>query len=464
MKTKLTILLISINCLLLGQSNIVKEVNNLIKKETIDQADKKVDEYLAKEPNNVDVLMLKGNVVYYKYKFSQPQVSINVNDNESIFDRTVGFIKPYEPIVPEDVAIQVTSYFLKAVSIDNSRTDIHLGICYTYSISGMTDKLIEYLPLLKKVMNEPNFEYSMGDYARNLIVRDMFDSGMKVYQRISELYPESGGILSDIAAEYLFHGDFDAAKKYMDFAVQKKDIDTMTLGNAFFINSILGNYSTAFDLLKKQSLGTNNKDYLLYQALLDFKDEKNYKSTINDFLNSNPKNSEEKKLAELVSSNKFSGSLTDYDSLLTVKLNDAFKIVIHESFVKKYPKAFEPQFNLAETYTYNNLFKKAIETFNFIDTTVLNKIDKERYLFYSAYANYKIGNLKISVTLWMPLLRSDDFYYKSAAAYFIGRYYEKQNELNKANEYYNIVANRSNESKYATYSWNRVNYFKKMAK
>jgi tetratricopeptide (TPR) repeat protein len=439
-----------------GQSNLVKEISPLITEATIDEAEKKVDDYLTQDPNNVDALMMKGNITYYKFSFSQPEVALLANDNESIFDQRIGFIKPFDQMVPENIARETTGYFLKAVAIDNSRVDIHLGICQMYSISGMTDELIAYLPLIRKLVTEPDFEYTLCDYARNLKDRGRFDDCMKVYKVISDIYPASGGVISDMAAEYLMHDDFPNAKKCIDIAIKKPNADEMTFRNAFFINSLLGDYTYALDLSKKISLLVGDKEYLLYQALLELRKGENYKLTSREFLKSESGNQEEKKLAGMLASEDFTASIEDYDSICSPKVEDSYDIVIHDIFRSKFPQAFKPKMNLGKTYLVNSLFQKAVEVFNETDTIMVSQQDKETYLFYSAYANHKSGNEENAIKLWKSLLESKEFYYESAAAYFIGRYYENMNEIEKAKEYYHMVSSRANDSKYATYCWNRL--------
>ena len=109
MKNKiLTILLTWCSLVTFGQSNITNEIEALLTPETVGQAESKVDEYLQKDPDNVDALVMKGNVIYYKYTIDKPQLALIANTNESIYDNTIGYLEDPVIILPVEVADKIT--------------------------------------------------------------------------------------------------------------------------------------------------------------------------------------------------------------------------------------------------------------------------------------------------------------------------------------------------------------------
>jgi len=437
-----------------GQSNIVEEIKPLLKPETIDEAEKKVNGFLQKDPNNVDALMMKGNIIYYQYTFKQPDISLAANPNESIYDNSIGFMSEPILILPKETADQITEMWLKAVSINKKREDIHLGICHIYSISLQTDKLINYLPVLKDNTEINSYTpYNFADYARNLEDRGKFDDAIKVYLKISELFPRNGGLLSDIAGEYFSNGDLAKAKEYADAALTKPDVDAMTYGNAFFIYAVLEDYPAALKMIRKKSEEMKNDDYLFYQGLVELNEGKEWKLTLKKYSETKSNDTAALNLTRLLLSETFDSSIETYKELIQTKLNDAYRILIH-AYYKNHTKEFLPAFNYAEAMTYNHRYRDAIKTFQEIETDKLSDSEKQDIYFYLAWAYYKNGNLTEANQNWDKLINSDNFLYKSAACYFIGKYYLDNKNREKANEYFSLVSDKASESKYATYCWN----------
>jgi tetratricopeptide (TPR) repeat protein len=457
MKILISILLVAIiPYLAFSQSNVIEEISSLLSEETILEAEKKVNEYIETDSNNVDAIMMKGNVIYNKFLYSQPSVMLAANNNESIYDATIGFLGENPQILLRNVAEEIINLWEKAVSIDMSRVDIHLGICHVMSTSLMTDELLEYLPVLIDNMDyQEGDEYNLCDYARNIIQREHFEDGISVYYKIAELFPEKRDLYSDIAAEYLVDGNFPEAYKNIEIALDSQ-ADELTLGNGFFIKSIYGKYDEALDLFTKMSKMQNHKDYLLYGALLSMLNGEEYKKDLKVYIKSKAAHEKGIQLAKYMMSNDFDQSIASYDSLINFEFNDAFKIIMHQHFSNKYPDKFSPLFNLAEAYTYNSYFENAILTYESIDTTNLDITEKDLYNFYYAFALNEANQMEKSMLYWIPLLESKDFYFKSAAAYFIGKYHEENNNIQKAQEYFSLVSDKTSDSKYATFCWNKV--------
>ena len=452
----LTILFCCFTMVIFGQSDFIREIDTLITPEGIDMAESKVNEYLMKNPDNVDALIMRGNIIYYKYTQDQPQIEVLANSNESVYDNTIGFLQDPVVILPVHIADSINAEFFKALKADKKRQDIYYGICHIYSISLQTDKLLDFLPRLKDNVDiDENSPYNFADYARNFIDRDQFDDGMRIYTRISELFPKTGGILSDMASEYYTHGDLEKAREYADKALARKEVDDMTYGNAFFIYAIMEDYESALNALQKKSETEKNKDYLLYRGLLELNQNKDWKPTLTEYLQSDNNDEGGNKLAAYLLHNEFENSMDAYKEINDIQLTDAFKILIHK-YYKTRTAEFLPAFNYAEALTYNHRYKDAITAFAEIKTDSLSGEDMDDLNFYYAWALYNNSDTAGAVKKWEMLLTSENFYCKSAAAYFIGKYFLNQGDKEKAREYFLMVSDRASESKYATLCWNMV--------
>jgi tetratricopeptide (TPR) repeat protein len=86
-----------------------------------------------------------------------------------------------------------------------------------------------------------------------------------------------------------------------------------------------------------------------------------------------------------------------------------------------------------------------------------DKLDKEKLEgvnFDYAYALYMNKNYDEANKIWETLLSSNNFYYKSASAYFLGKFYMNKNQKEKAFNYFKMVSDKASESKYANFCFN----------
>gem|GEM_PF-1329908 len=442
----------------IAATDVVEVVGGLLREGNIEKAEAAVDEYLANNPDDVDVLMMKGNVITYGVMKAFGDVQVSSNPDESIYDSSIGFIG--EPVVlfPKEKASEVAGYWLKALSLDNSRGDIHRGLCYVYSMALMKDELIERLKILRETFpDEERLIFSMGDYARMFDERGDFEDAMYIYNEVAKLYPESGNVLSDIAAMYFKNGDIVNAASYIGEAVQKRDVDEMTLNNAVLMNSIIGDYEKALSVLKKLSeVEPGDSEWMLYEGLMGrLAGDAGWRKQVGDYIEAG--SGKDLELATALAKPGEETMDRYLEDIEKVK-NSYYLFLLHERAVELFPESFEPLFNLAELYTFYNNHDRAIRLYDEIEKKGLygNSDEKEEFNFYYAWSLYKAGRADASLKRWKALLDSKDFYRKSAAAYFSGKYYEEKGDIEQALHYYGLVSDKASESKYATYSWNRV--------
>jgi len=436
-----------------SQGNLKEEVIPLMKsKETIDEAMKKTDDYLNEHPKDVDAMVLKGNVILNKFKLNAPEITMNANMDESIYNDAIGEIADNPVIVPVDIANQITDIYLKAVQIDDKRTDIFYGICYVYSISMQTDKLIAYLPVLQSHIEiTPELPYSFADYARNLMDRDDFDDGMKVYDAVARMFEDNAGLYSDMAGEYFKAGEIEKTKIYIKKALKSKGLDEMSYGNAFFIYAVLEDYDNALSALKMQCDLNGSKNYLLYKSLVNLNRGQDWKSPLEEYNKTSNDLGNYKRLANFMRSDSFDNSPHAHLDISDIQLQDSYRILI-EKYYKTILGTYLSSFNYAEILTNNFRYADAKKAFLQIDTSLIGQKELDQLHFFNAWACYKSKDQKTALNNWIPLLKSEDFYCQSAACYFIGKYYlEDKKDKILADSYFKRVSGRASESKYANF-------------
>lgn len=432
--------------------SIIEDIRALIKAGKLADAENLTNRYIVDDPVNIDLLMMKGNVVLNKYIVEeQAQLSLRPNYEEDIYKLGQLEKGPHPVIVDQKTAERVAKLWSAAATLDPSREDLHLGVCQVYAISGMKDELINYLPVAKeKAAGLDELHIQLARYAQNLKERGDFAGGMDVYKKVAELYPEYPGLLSDIAGEYFYEGKMQQAKEYINKSLAASNADEATLGNAFFLSSLMGDYDMALEAIRRLP---GNGD-VLYEGILKFyRNEKKWQKTIKQFLAENPDTSDAR-AANVLIAKDFKMDMDNYVGIIENDLGDPTKILVHEKF--RETKEFLPAFNAAETYTYNHRYDAAVVIFSEIEKRNfdLDTDDREQYLLYYAWALHQNDQKEESVQKWQQLLESEDFYKKSAAHWFVGKYYFDLGDKAKGREYFAKMAVDPSASKYATMCWN----------
>lgn len=436
-----------------AQDNITEQITPLIKGQYYDSATRVVNSYLRIHPESVDGIIMKADIIFYRYESSIPGIMLKGNEDESIYEHDMGSIEQTPVIISKDTADKITSILMQALVIDKTRADVYGGICYIYSMALQTDKLIDFLPKFKEnIQMDSTAPYTLADYARNMEERNDFDDAMKVYQKIADMFPQQPGILSDMAAEYSMHGDWEKARALADQVMMKQGTDKTSYHNVFFIYGVLEDYTDADKANVKCAELSKDYSCLAYKGLVAFCEGKDYKTIFNKITPSDTMGYE---IIKCIGENTPPASMDSYNKIASLNLSDAYMILI-DKYYKQHTPYFLPAFNYANLLAYNSRYKEAAKAFEEIKTDTITKLEKETLLFCSAWAYYKTGDLTKANERWLQLLNSDDFYKKSAAAYFLGKYYTDKKDTQKAQEYFSLVSGDADKSKYAAYCKNML--------
>lgn len=432
-----------------------------IKNRDLDKAEVLVDALLKKEPNNVNALMYKGNILYFKGS-NVGAIQLYGNEDESVYSSDIGEIGEGSSLTTPEVAKDVAVYFKRALDKAPQRMDIQLGLCWTYANAGMKDELIARFPALRKYSdNKPGLQYNMGDYARVIVDNYSFDDGIAVYREIARLYPHDGNIINDIGVMYMKKkGDLDTALKYYKQAAGMKDRDDATLANLAVVAAISGDYDEA--ARAQQMLSTFKKDttYRLFNALNKrLKKQPGWQDDLQAFIKQNKGKKNYDAYVEFAGTLQpvaGKSSLAQYKASAAKEVPTHFHVINDEWAAQEFPDQFDAVFPLADTLTFHQNYRKALVVFDRIDKGKLaNGQDQvEQVTLLHAWALYRAGQLEAANERWKTLLDSKDFYRKSAANYFLGNYCYKKKDYQRAAEYFGQVKDDASKSKYANYASN----------
>jgi len=430
--------------------SIYNVLDKLIADGMLSTAEGKVDSMLMQNPGNVDALMYKGNLQYYKSASYTDVMSLKGNPDESVYTTEYAYIGQYLETVPKAVADTIAFYFVNALRLDPTREDIRLGLCYIYSVSLQSDKVIEQLPLIAAIPSVS--ATSIRDYAYNILDRGAIADGMKVYNKISSLYPEDGNLMSDLAVEYYINGDIINSMNTAIKSLKTGNLDTISYSNAFFIFGVMEEYDVASACIHNWTKLQQNNSSLFYKALVKmFRNDADAKKDLTEFIAIETAPSNEKKLAQYLVSVNLDITPSDFDTIFTFGLTDAFNILISHHFYNKYPNSFSPAYTYAENLTYNKRYQEAINVYPKVNLTDASIVDLQEYHFYYAWALYKAGKIEQSNEHWLQSANSDIPYLISGSNYFLGKYYFDKSEFDTARKYFLLGANAPGDSKYAAF-------------
>jgi tetratricopeptide (TPR) repeat protein len=444
-------------------SDVNQEITELIGQKDFEGARERIEQYLAKDPDHIDALMMKGNVILNEYVQPLADVSVVSNSNESIYDDSIGMIaNPREKMVlPEDITREVAELWLRCLDLDSTREDIHKGLCTIYARALMLDDLIGHLSVMKAALAEKNLMYTMGNYARQVNERGGFGPAMEVYQAIQDLYPGHAGVTSDRAAMHFRFGNIETGARLIRAALVQGAGDEMILGNGVTMLTIVEDYEGALGAFRELERVTgDNSEWIFYRSLYrQYMGEKSWRDDLDQFKNSRPETGSSTLEEYMVSI----GQLENFE-----QFEEAMKkpgqiwstLLLHRIAMKKFPDRHEPVLSYANFLSYHRNYPRAIELYrSLFKGTLAGQLsieEAESARFIYAWTLYDSGQQKEADQHWQVLLGSEQFYIKSAAAYFHGKHLLSIGNLKEAYRVFNLVSTRASESKYAALCLNAI--------
>lgn len=430
-----------------AQQELIIEVSALIEQEKYRQADQYLDSVLALKPESVDALMMKGNVVLNRVYMSVPPLE---DESEAKGEEPASAIV----IIPRTASDTIEAYWKKCMGLRPNRIDILKGLCYLYSISLRQTDLMDLLPELARQL-EPTSEeaYKLADYARMFRERRKFDQAIEIYRQLIKLYPNTRGLYSDIAGEYFSRGMMKQAITACDSALATTVPDELSCNSCALIYSINSENNKALSALKKQMELYQTTDYLLFKGLLGFRNKDS--SAVNDLKLYLSKTDSKAEASNTLLAAKIMGmchtfSIQDYKELLQYSFPLRFFMLIDERAMKDFPESHKPFLNYACTQALYLNHAAAAAAFAKIRTTsYMNTEEAARYHLYYGLSLEELNKSEQALPHWEKLLSSSDFYSRSAASYYSGKYHVSKGNPEKAKAIWVDILMTANQSKYS---------------
>ncbi|TNF48839.1 hypothetical protein EP232_02020 [bacterium] len=441
-------------------SEIIDTIDPLLKAGEFEKAQVKIDQFLAEDPKSVDAYMMLGNLRFYEYMTSVSQIELFSNTDESVFVTGIGSIREATITVPREVGIEVAGHLEKALSIDNSRGDIHKGLSYVFAMALMQEELLSHFKRMKEALpDDGDLPDNMRDYASMLQERGRKDWSLETYGRILDLYPEHAGVLSDVARIYFEEGQMKKAAATIGRALEGTGVDVRVINNSVLILIISGDYDGGLAAMQRMSEMQGDRVYLAYRALMKYaQGDPSWKKDLQTFSKDDSTGQEAVLVAHLLDKG-YTGSLEDFTKSDEIVESTWARLFIYRAGMHRFPDRGIPHLNYAIMMSAYKNYDEALPVFARTEElydTLADDLKEALNLFY-AWALQDSGLIHEADVRWKKLLNVETFYASSAAAYFMGKNLYLSGRKDEAMEMFLKISDRASESKYATYARNAVN-------
>lgn len=432
-----------------AQKELIATATDFISSGNYQAANAFLDSVLKQNKNNVDALMMKGNVILNAALDSSSGKKTWFDENdESVFSESL--TDKGAVIHNNQTVAAVANLWKRCLELNPERTDIIKGLCALYSMAGDTTRLRKEILRLKNT--EPQDEgqvFRMAEYARKLYAPLGFGAKMDLYRYVAALYTQSAGIRCDIASEYFYAGDFRNCFIWLDSCAAFSNIDETSYLNGAFIYSQLGYFDNAFQWLTRYDTTYGRKMGQFYKGMMQYADNGST-DLLKKFLAVADSNTyyEECRLAQKLSDTTHSVPPAELLKDASASIPEWYKPFIYIRAMKLFPESCEA---VLQYGVYQSKLKNYPSAEQFLADGKECKLQGEQaeyWLLNYGYVQYKMKNTSTALYYFKPLLSSKNEFYRQAAVYFTLKVTasssEKERlekELNAATKYASLYGN-----------------------
>jgi hypothetical protein len=430
-------------------------IGDLIKAGRYELAQQQIGWYLGDDPNNVDILMMQGNLILNERLARTAAAHTLIN--ESIYQKTNGYCQPAPLLIPQSVARVVAEPWRKCLELDPDRADIREGLAYLYAQAVMTPELLALLPDLQAGAAQSDETQSFCcTLAGMLAERNALAGALKVYRALIKLYPDQAAVYAELAATLLQHGELAQAQQALwQGAALPGSASKQLYWTAFKFEATVGNYQQALGALQALAKLTHKRDWQFYQGLLlYYQDKPQWSRELRAFLAaaSDLTDKHNRELASFLLSRANRHDYASYQKSLAFKVDAAFLLLLHRRAMVRFPDAAEPVINYAEFLNIHHNYAATLHILAPWEARPLKNPDlTTRLQLQLAWALQNTPEPIKANPYWLKLFNVKDFFIRSAAIYFYGKNLLAAGDRMEAARFFKIMAPEAAQSKYAFY-------------
>jgi tetratricopeptide (TPR) repeat protein len=436
-----------------GDSEQYSKGCSLIGEAEFDSADALADSMIKSGKNVHEGYTLKSSIYLSRYLVNKGDVAIFRNFDESIFSRAAAYTGGLPYTVDKETAAVSEGYLIKAIKAKPDWLTSYYTLCHMYSVSYNTDKLIGMIKRMKaQFPDNRDMIANFGDYAVNLYKRADFNSAVKVYKTLIEIYPKESLFSNDLAVLYVREGDYEKAVKYADKCMEIGNVDSITAMTVTSIYFSVEQYAKALKAAEIYSKLEGNDYHLAYKGMYQRLYKKpSWANTLKQF-----KKGEDNDV-EFINLFIGQGDKADLKTLKISNIDSNLRMFALEIMGKENPKSLIININLAYDLLKYSLYSRSKKVMDRIYANVtLSKDEKREVDYYYAWALQNLADKSAADKYWSGLCEDDDAYIHDAAYYFLGINSAKA-DTDKALKYFKVINKSGSNTKYAQMADDMVN-------
>ncbi|WP_040393198.1 tetratricopeptide repeat protein [Cellvibrio sp. BR] len=155
-------------------------------------------------------------------------------------------------------------YLEKATKIDGRNVDVAIELAGAYDAIG--NKSIAEKIHVEIIKENPKDWIAYDGYGYFLFRNGRYDEAINIYKKIIQIVPENLSVLNNIAAMYLFKGEFSIAIRYLEAAALIEP-DSAIFANMGSVHYLSGNFHKALQMYEEAlRLEPMNCQWMVYVA------------------------------------------------------------------------------------------------------------------------------------------------------------------------------------------------------
>ena len=456
MKKVLVFVLLLLGASAFAQSDvIINTVTVCIAEGRFNDAEKYLDSLLKENPNSIDAMMMKGNVLLNYSIMQTPPMNLITPDDESVYSQDIASLKNPTVLIPREKALKIEQLWKRCIQIDSGRLDIREGLCTLYGMADMKKELIAYMPVIAKAGREKGngFVYALMQYAQLLSERGDKEGAYETYKKIAPLYPSMTSVWCQLATAYSANGDLVNAKLYADKSFVMPTPDIAACGDALDLYSVLGDYTKALSIMKVASHDSTFIVYPFYDGIYRYAHhDSTWRKKILEYVRQFPIAPDSDILytaSKYMLAAEFRDDYYDFAKLLTFSNSDFYTGLIAERAMHDYKDSILPYMAEAELMVLGHNYTKANTIYASLEKMKLDPQVENEYKLQYAYSLYCNGAYMKALSKWEDLNQVTDPAFFAVTNYFMGECYLKIGNKSKATSYFQTLVSSTDESKYS---------------
>lgn len=428
------------------------------------EAEMELDVYLARQPANADLLILRATAVMHRNlairmaeleellleqnEEEEPWENMDQEDElvaegaldahdllwiiprsaENIYtdDHDLGTLEDQAYLTVE-MTEETAGWMQRAAAVAPRRQDIYEVLCHLYAHARMTDELLGVFGQMKKQLPATDsLPYVMARYVQQLERYGDYGNTLKLYSALADMYPQYAAFHGYLGNVYYQAGLLEVAHKLYEKAYSLNYEDPTICYRLHLTALLTGDLELADKALLQYGFLAENKAYLFYEGMRRYaRADAGWVQDMELFVQEERDTTLVPHLAcaRLMLANPGRPSPAFLKKLLAALPEPLYALFLYQRTMLLDPRNSEAQAALAELLASHNSFAQAYTLTDSLTQrlTRYTPAQQQRIMQAHAWAATSLGMAEPATDAWQWLYAHRDYACRAAACYFLAR-------------------------------------------